>query len=132
MSRDSENGAPGIQGIRMSGIVKVYPPDVLALDNVDIMIRWGTIHSIIGENGAGKSEGALRHHARQRREDLPRRQASQVRKPQAGGAGGYRHGPQELMLIRSYTVWENVVVGSSLRRRLGTLKQAEARARGGW
>ena len=39
----------------MSGIVKVYPPDVLALDNVDIMIRWGTIHSIIGENGAGKS-----------------------------------------------------------------------------
>ena len=36
---------------------------------------------------------------------------------------------QELMLIRSYTVWENVVVGSEPAAPLGTLKQAEARAR---
>ncbi|OPZ62807.1 MAG: Galactose/methyl galactoside import ATP-binding protein MglA [Firmicutes bacterium ADurb.Bin506] len=42
-------------GVRMSSVVKVYPPDVLALDNVDICISPGSIHSIIGENGAGKS-----------------------------------------------------------------------------
>ncbi|MGB4338932.1 MAG: ABC transporter ATP-binding protein [Bacillota bacterium] len=132
MSRDSENGAPGIQGIRMSGIVKVYPPDVLALDNVDIMIRWGTIHSIIGENGAGKSTlmkvlygitpasaGRIFLDGRQVRFASPR---------QAVREGiGMVH--QELMLIRSYTVWENVVVGSEPAAPLGTLKQAEARAR---
>ena len=39
----------------MQNIVKVYPPNVVALDNVSVTFRKGEIHSIVGENGAGKS-----------------------------------------------------------------------------
>ena len=41
--------------ISLERIVKVYPPNVLAVNNVSVGIRKGEIHAIIGENGAGKS-----------------------------------------------------------------------------
>ncbi len=41
--------------IEMTGIVKVFPPNVVALDNVSAGFRKGEIHAIVGENGAGKS-----------------------------------------------------------------------------
>ncbi len=39
---------------KMNGITKEFP-GVKALDNVDLEIREGEIHAIVGENGAGKS-----------------------------------------------------------------------------
>lgn len=39
---------------KISGITKEFP-GVKALDNVDLEIREGEIHAIVGENGAGKS-----------------------------------------------------------------------------
>jgi len=41
--------------IEMQNIVKVFPPDVVALNNVSVDFREGEIHAIVGENGAGKS-----------------------------------------------------------------------------
>ena len=41
--------------IQLKEIVKVFPPDKVALNKVSMDIRAGEIHSIIGENGAGKS-----------------------------------------------------------------------------
>jgi putative multiple sugar transport system ATP-binding protein len=38
----------------MRGIRKTFP-GVVALDNVDLTVRAGEIHAIVGENGAGKS-----------------------------------------------------------------------------
>ncbi|MEG2120149.1 MAG: ATP-binding cassette domain-containing protein, partial [Pseudoflavonifractor sp.] len=38
----------------MRGIVKQYPL-VRALDHVDFTVAQGEIHSLLGENGAGKS-----------------------------------------------------------------------------
>lgn len=40
--------------IQLRNITKTFP-GVKALDNVSFDIRWGTVHSIVGENGAGKS-----------------------------------------------------------------------------
>ncbi|MEO0993634.1 MAG: ATP-binding cassette domain-containing protein, partial [Pseudomonadota bacterium] len=40
--------------IRLTGITKRFGP-VLANDAVDLEVAPGTIHGIIGENGAGKS-----------------------------------------------------------------------------
>lgn len=115
----------------MKGIVKVYPPDVLALDNVDISISQGDIHSIIGENGAGKStlmkllyglttanSGSISIGGKDVRFTSPR---------QAVQAGiGMVH--QEFMLIPSYTVWENVVLGAEPVTRTGAVRSGHARA----
>ncbi|RIJ69919.1 sugar ABC transporter ATP-binding protein [Nakamurella silvestris] len=38
----------------MSGIVKVFP-GVRALDGVDLQVRAGEVHCLLGQNGAGKS-----------------------------------------------------------------------------
>jgi len=40
--------------VKMSGISKEFP-GVLALNNVDIDVKAGEIHALVGENGAGKS-----------------------------------------------------------------------------
>ncbi len=40
--------------LRLSGIRKRYGPTV-ALDGVELMVRPGEVHAVLGENGAGKS-----------------------------------------------------------------------------
>lgn len=40
--------------LEMNGISKSFP-GVKALDNVNLHLRWGSVHSLMGENGAGKS-----------------------------------------------------------------------------
>jgi putative multiple sugar transport system ATP-binding protein len=40
--------------LEMQGITKIFP-GVRALDNVNLVVRPGEIHAIVGENGAGKS-----------------------------------------------------------------------------
>src|SRR2546425_11159436 len=40
--------------LEMRGIRKTFP-GVKALDNVNLRVRSGEIHAIVGENGAGKS-----------------------------------------------------------------------------
>ncbi|MDD2561009.1 MAG: ATP-binding cassette domain-containing protein, partial [Eubacteriales bacterium] len=40
--------------LQMRGIVKRFP-GVLALDHVDLSVRQGEAHALLGENGAGKS-----------------------------------------------------------------------------
>ena len=40
--------------LEMHGICKEFP-GVKALDNVDLIVRPGTVHALMGENGAGKS-----------------------------------------------------------------------------
>ena len=39
----------------MTGIVKRYPPGIPANNRIDLMVRRGEIHALLGENGAGKT-----------------------------------------------------------------------------
>src|SRR5260370_9755527 len=48
-SRDSEKLA-----LELRGITKAWP-GVVANDHVDLTVRAGEIHALVGENGAGKS-----------------------------------------------------------------------------
>ena len=38
--------------LRMEGISKTFP-GVKALDNVNLEVKAGTVHALMGENGAG-------------------------------------------------------------------------------
>ena len=48
------DGEPRVNALRLRGIGKEYP-GVRALSNVDLDIRAGEVHGLVGENGAGKS-----------------------------------------------------------------------------
>ncbi|MEM1953304.1 MAG: ABC transporter ATP-binding protein [Candidatus Caldarchaeum sp.] len=41
--------------LEVKGLVKTFPNGVVALDHVDLEMKRGEIHAILGENGAGKT-----------------------------------------------------------------------------
>jgi len=41
--------------IEMNDITKIYPDGVIALRDVDLIVKKGEIHGLLGENGAGKT-----------------------------------------------------------------------------
>ena len=49
-----ETPVTGTPLLEMSGIVKMFP-GVRALDGVDLDVRAGEVHALLGQNGAGKS-----------------------------------------------------------------------------
>ena len=46
--------------LQMTDITKVFP-GVKALDKVSLTVRRGTVHALMGENGAGKSKIGRAH-----------------------------------------------------------------------
>ena len=48
------DAAPALDAVRMSGISKSFG-GVQALRGVDLVVRPGSVHALLGENGAGKS-----------------------------------------------------------------------------
>jgi len=104
--------------IEMRGVTKRYPR-VLANDRVDLEVRAGEIHAIVGENGAGKSTlvkalyGLVAPDAGTIR--IAGREVSRHRPSDAIRLGvGMVH--QHFMLVDTLTVAENVVLGLEPRR----------------
>ena len=109
--------------IEMRHIGKVFPPNVVALDDVSIAFEQGEIHAVVGENGAGKStlmkvlfgseqasRGDILYHG-QPVNFRSTRDAMAGAKGDAASPGGIGMVHQEILLIPQYTVWENVVLG---------------------
>ncbi len=114
--------------IDLQDIIKIYPNGVMANKGVDFSVLPGEIHALVGENGAGKStlmkilygiekptegkillEGVERHFNSSR---------------DAIDAGiGMVH--QNFMLVPSFTVAENIVLGQEPTRR-GLLDKQKA------
>ena len=99
--------------LMMRGIVKRFP-GVLALNRVDLEVRQGEIHALLGENGAGKStlmkilagayqkdEGAV----------LIGGQNVEIRSPSHAREKGVSIIYQELNLIPQLSVAENLFLG---------------------
>jgi inositol transport system ATP-binding protein len=103
-------------------------PGVIALDGVSLRVRPGTVHAVMGENGAGKStlmkiiagvhppdRGTVKLRGRPIRLDSPR--------------DALAHGVvmihQELNLMSTMTVAENVWLGREPLKRLGFVDHAE-------
>jgi simple sugar transport system ATP-binding protein len=88
---------------------------VLANDRVSIKVASGTIHAIVGENGAGKSTAmriAYGFYTADSGEILIDEQVRQIRTPHDAIALGIGMVHQHFMLVEPMTVAENIVLGS--------------------
>jgi len=89
--------------------------DVLANDRVDIVVKPGTIHAIVGENGAGKSTAmriAYGFYTADSGEILVDGQARDIKSPHDAIALGIGMVHQHFMLVETMTVAENIVLGA--------------------
>jgi len=88
---------------------------VLANDRVSIKVASGTIHAIVGENGAGKSTAmriAYGFYTADSGEILIDGQVREIRTPHDAIALGIGMVHQHFMLVETMTVAENIVIGS--------------------
>ncbi len=103
--------------LEVEGVRKSFP-GVLALDDVSLKVRAGTVHALMGENGAGKStlmnivDGGVT--------------------PDAGrvvlrGRAAMIH--QELHLMPSMSVAENIFLGREPLTRIGLIDDRALRRR---
>jgi general nucleoside transport system ATP-binding protein len=106
--------------VELSGITKAFP-GVLANDRVDLTLRRGEVHCLLGENGAGKStligilSGLTRPDAGTIRIDGVETGISSPREALELGIGTvYQHSA----LIPELTVLENLMLGDNRRLRL--------------
>jgi len=122
-------GASEAPAVELRGIAKRFP-GVVANDDIDLVVRRGEVHAIVGENGAGKStlmkilygmqapdEGTIAVDGVEVR----------FRSPKDAIAAGIGMVHQHFMLADNLTVLENVVLGAEPRRGL-RLDRAKARA----
>jgi simple sugar transport system ATP-binding protein len=89
--------------------------DVLANDRVSFIVTPGTIHAIVGENGAGKSTAmriAYGFYTADSGEILINGQVRQIRTPHDAIALGIGMVHQHFMLLEPMTVAENIVLGA--------------------
>jgi ribose transport system ATP-binding protein len=117
--------------LAMSGIVKEFP-GVRALDGVDLDVRAGEVHALLGQNGAGKSTlikvlagahqpdaGSIRWSGEETR----------LATPQAAMRRGIATIYQELDLVDGLTVAENVYLGHEQTRFVTKPTTTNARTR---
>jgi simple sugar transport system ATP-binding protein len=117
--------------VEMLDITKAFP-GVLANDHVELRVRQGETHAILGENGAGKSTlmsvlfglyaadgGTIRVRGRTVR----------IADPNAASALGIGMVHQHFKLVHNYSAAENIVLGMEPRDRWGNvdIRAAEVR-----
>ncbi|MFS2008040.1 ABC transporter ATP-binding protein [Duganella sp. CT11-25] len=108
----SDTGTPRLA---LRAVSKRYPNGTLASDDVSLQVRRGHIHALVGENGAGKSTVMKMLYG------LEQPSAGTIlldgapltlRTPADAIAAGIGLVPQHLQLVPSFTVAQNVVLGS--------------------
>jgi ribose transport system ATP-binding protein len=130
----AEVASPGAESapllLAMRGVTKRFGP-VVALDRVDLEVRRGEVHALVGENGAGKSTlmkvlaGALA--ADSGRLELAGEPYA-PRDPLAARRAGVAMIYQELSLAPDLSVEANVLLGRE-DARFGFLRSAHMRQR---
>ena len=107
--------------------------EVLANDHVDIVVKPGTIHAIVGENGAGKSTAmriAYGFYTPDSGEIVVDGQVRDIKSPHDAIALGIGMVHQHFMLVETMTVAENIVLGAEPGSAVGLdLKSAASQIR---
>ncbi len=100
-------------------IVKIYSNGTLANNNVSLSVEQGEIHAIVGENGAGKSTLMKMLYGLETPTSgqiLLREQPVTIDNPHKAIDLGIGMVHQNFMLVDSFTVAENIVLGSEPKR----------------
>ena len=124
------NGSPGKILLEMKGIGKTFP-GVKALEGVNLTIREGQVHALLGENGAGKStlikilSGA---YTKDEGQIFFEGKPVEIRGPQDAQGLGISTIYQEFNLARDLTVAENIFLGHLPRKGM-TVDWATVKAR---
>ncbi len=98
----------------LDGITKAFPGGLVANDQINLRVRRGHIHALLGENGAGKSTlmkilyGVYRPDSGSIQVDG---QQVSIRSPHDARQVGIGMVFQSFMLIPAFTVLENVALG---------------------
>jgi ABC-type uncharacterized transport system ATPase subunit len=126
-------GSPG-QGspyaVELRGITKRFP-GVVANRDIELRVRRGEVHAIVGENGAGKSTLMKTLYGEHRPDEgtiLVDGREVHFKSPADAIAAGIGMVHQHFMLADNFTVLENIILGSEPTRG-GRLDGAEARRR---
>ena len=127
----SDTAAKAEYAIEMLGITKTFP-GIVANDNITLRVREGEIHALLGENGAGKSTlmsvlfGA---YSPDSGKILVRGKEVSIRNPNAATELGIGMVHQHFKLVHTYTVTENIVLGTEPVSRFGMLNLKGAKRR---
>ena len=116
--------------LQMHGIVKHFP-GAKALDGVDLDIRAGEVHCLLGQNGAGKStliKTLAGAHRPDRGEILWQGEPVAIDSPQKALELGVATMYQELDVVDGLSVAENIYLGHELANG-GFLRRGEAHER---
>lgn len=117
--------------VEVEGLTKAYGPTI-ANNDVGFTVALGTVHALLGENGAGKSTtmkllsglvrpdgGRIRIHGRE----------VALHSTRDAHAAGIQTAFQELTLVPDLTVLDNMLLPRAPWTPLGTLARARTRAR---
>ena len=133
---DGADAAASVPSVRLCSITKRYGA-VVACADVDLELRPGQVHGILGENGAGKSTlmkiliglvqpdaGTIEVAGR----------PTVIHDPQTAADLGIGMVHQHLSLVDSLTVWENVLLGDQrkLDRRTARREWRRRRSTTAW
>lgn len=120
--------APAPIAVRMTGISKSFG-GIRALDNVDFEVRAGEVHALLGGNGAGKStilkvlNGV---HVPEEGKIEVGGQPLTTHSPEASRAAGIAMNFQEMSLIPTLTVAQNIFLTREARDRRGMIDDPDS------
>ena len=117
--------------VELTGVTKRFP-GVVALKNMELSIRAGEVHGLVGENGAGKStlikimtgvhtpdEGSIRLGG----------QSVRITSPADAMAAGIACVYQELNIVRELSLTDNMFINKMITGRFGLLDYSAMNAK---
>ena len=117
--------------IEMLGITKKFP-GIIANDNVNLQVKKGEIHALLGENGAGKSTlMSVLFGLYQPEEGIIKINGKEVKinNPNIANDLGIGMVHQHFKLVENFTTTENIILGMEPKKSFGRIDMKKARER---